>query len=258
MVRARSSRPESTPADATRIPRRTGRSRRSGRRAAARGRSTCRTRSSYRVAIPVRSARQSRGMTGIERIIFAATGEQAAAGGFGFADAMAGRLDQVDGALVQLRVRRDGGSVRSRSMHGAPAVILRESQIRPIHELRVAVTTADHDAAVAFYRDVAGLPQIAEWSSADGKVVVLDGGRATLELIDEAQAGLHRHGRSRAARRRADPSWRSRSTTRRPGRAHARERCRGCWGRVRSTRPGATVTFAWPHRPISSSRCSRS
>ena len=63
-----------------------------------------------------------------------------------------------------------------------------ESRVRPIHELRVAVTATDHDAAVAFYRDVAGLPQIADWSSADGKVVVLDGGRATLELIDEAQA----------------------------------------------------------------------
>ncbi len=41
---------------------------------------------------------------------------------------------------------------------------------------------------MAFYRDVLGLPLIADWTSADGKVVVLDGGRATLELIDEAQA----------------------------------------------------------------------
>jgi len=58
----------------------------------------------------------------------------------------------------------------------------------PVHELRVAVTGSDHEAAVAFYRDVLGLPLIADWTSADGKVVVLDGGRATLELIDEAQA----------------------------------------------------------------------
>jgi hypothetical protein len=34
------------------------------------------------------------------------------------------------------------------------------------------------------------LPQLADWSSPEGRVVVLDGGRATLELIDEAQAGL--------------------------------------------------------------------
>jgi lactoylglutathione lyase len=127
-------------------------------------------------------------MAGIERIIFAATREQAAAGGFGFSEAMAGRLDKVDGALAELEyVETEGASAPFDAWRAAghPG----EPRVRPVHELRVAVTAADHDAAVAFYRDVAGLPQIADWSSADGKVVVLDGGRATLELIDEAQAG---------------------------------------------------------------------
>jgi lactoylglutathione lyase len=32
------------------------------------------------------------------------------------------------------------------------------------------------------------LPQLADWTSPDGRVVALDGGRAMLELIDEAQA----------------------------------------------------------------------
>ena len=32
------------------------------------------------------------------------------------------------------------------------------------------------------------MARLADWSSADGEVVVLDGGRATLELIDGAQA----------------------------------------------------------------------
>jgi methylmalonyl-CoA/ethylmalonyl-CoA epimerase len=41
---------------------------------------------------------------------------------------------------------------------------------------------------VAFYRDALGLAQIADWSSATGKVVVLEAGRATLELFDNAQA----------------------------------------------------------------------
>jgi lactoylglutathione lyase len=41
---------------------------------------------------------------------------------------------------------------------------------------------------VQFYRDVLGLEQIADWSSDDGSVVVLEAGRATLELLDEAQA----------------------------------------------------------------------
>jgi hypothetical protein len=33
-----------------------------------------------------------------------------------------------------------------------------------------------------------GLEQIAGWSSQTGRVVVLDAGRATLELLDDAQA----------------------------------------------------------------------
>jgi lactoylglutathione lyase len=52
----------------------------------------------------------------------------------------------------------------------------------------VALTVADFDEAVRFYRDVLGLEQIADWSSDDGSVVLLEAGRATLELLDEAQA----------------------------------------------------------------------
>jgi len=57
-----------------------------------------------------------------------------------------------------------------------------------VEELRVALTVADFDEALAFYRDALGLRQIADWSTETGRVVVLDGGRATLELLDEAQA----------------------------------------------------------------------
>jgi methylmalonyl-CoA/ethylmalonyl-CoA epimerase len=57
-----------------------------------------------------------------------------------------------------------------------------------VTELRVALTVQDFDRAVAFYRDALGLEQIADWSSATGRVVVLEAGRATLELFDEAQA----------------------------------------------------------------------
>jgi methylmalonyl-CoA/ethylmalonyl-CoA epimerase len=46
----------------------------------------------------------------------------------------------------------------------------------------------DFGQALAFYRDALGLEQIADWSSASGRVVVLDAGRATLELFDDAQA----------------------------------------------------------------------
>jgi catechol 2,3-dioxygenase-like lactoylglutathione lyase family enzyme len=57
-----------------------------------------------------------------------------------------------------------------------------------VTELRVAMTVTDFDEALAFYRDALGLEQIADWSSDDGRVVVLDGGRATLELLDGGQA----------------------------------------------------------------------
>ena len=57
-----------------------------------------------------------------------------------------------------------------------------------VTELRVALTVEDFDRTVAFYRDALGLEQIADWSSATGRVVVLEAGRATLELFDGAQA----------------------------------------------------------------------
>ncbi len=57
-----------------------------------------------------------------------------------------------------------------------------------VTELRVALTVKDFDQAVAFYRDVLGLEQIADWSSETGRVVALDAGRAMLELFDYAQA----------------------------------------------------------------------
>jgi uncharacterized glyoxalase superfamily protein PhnB len=57
-----------------------------------------------------------------------------------------------------------------------------------VTELRVALTVQDFGQALAFYRDTLGLEQIADWSSETGQVVVLDAGRATLELLDGAQA----------------------------------------------------------------------
>lgn len=52
----------------------------------------------------------------------------------------------------------------------------------------MALTVADFGRAVAFYRDALGLEQLADWSSESGRVIVLDAGRATLELFDHAQA----------------------------------------------------------------------
>lgn len=57
-----------------------------------------------------------------------------------------------------------------------------------VREFRITLTVDDFDAAVRLYRDALGLPQLEDWSSDQGRVLLLDAGRATLELFDEAQA----------------------------------------------------------------------
>lgn len=57
-----------------------------------------------------------------------------------------------------------------------------------VSELRVVVTTPDYEAAVAFYRDTLGMTELAAFSTATTNVVILDAGRATLEIADPAHA----------------------------------------------------------------------
>jgi catechol 2,3-dioxygenase-like lactoylglutathione lyase family enzyme len=57
-----------------------------------------------------------------------------------------------------------------------------------VHELRLVVTAPDYEEALRFYRDVLGLPVRAVFESPDGHVTLLDAGRATLELMDQANA----------------------------------------------------------------------
>jgi len=55
-------------------------------------------------------------------------------------------------------------------------------------QLRLVVEAEDFDAAVAFYRDALGLPEQASFQGGgDARVVILDAGRATLELANPAQ-----------------------------------------------------------------------
>ncbi|MBB5083258.1 VOC family protein [Nonomuraea endophytica] len=57
-----------------------------------------------------------------------------------------------------------------------------------VRELRLVVTAEDYEEAVRFYRDALGLPERAAYSSPDGRVTILEAGRATLEIADPAQA----------------------------------------------------------------------
>lgn len=59
---------------------------------------------------------------------------------------------------------------------------------QPVFELRVAVTTSDYERLVKFYCDGLGIEPAAIWNNGDGKALVLNMGRATLEIFDELQA----------------------------------------------------------------------
>jgi predicted enzyme related to lactoylglutathione lyase len=59
-----------------------------------------------------------------------------------------------------------------------------------VRELRLVVTAADYEEALRFYRDVLGLPERGAFSSPDGRVTILEAGRATLEIADPGHAAF--------------------------------------------------------------------
>ena len=60
-----------------------------------------------------------------------------------------------------------------------------------VRQLRLVVEAEDFEAAVEFYRDVLGLPVELDLAGADGEhVVILQAGRATLELSNPAQVTM--------------------------------------------------------------------
>jgi catechol 2,3-dioxygenase-like lactoylglutathione lyase family enzyme len=58
----------------------------------------------------------------------------------------------------------------------------------PILELRVAVTTADYERLLKFYTIGLGIEPAQFWQNGEGHAAILNLGRATLEIFDEAQA----------------------------------------------------------------------
>ena len=57
----------------------------------------------------------------------------------------------------------------------------------PVHEVRVSLTVDDFDAALTFYRDALGLPEIEAYADS-GRVSILGAGRATIEILDAQHA----------------------------------------------------------------------
>ena len=58
----------------------------------------------------------------------------------------------------------------------------------PVFELRVAVTSKDYERLVKFYCEGLGIEPAALWNNNGGRALILDMGKATLELFDEKQA----------------------------------------------------------------------
>ncbi|WP_210506145.1 VOC family protein [Naasia sp. SYSU D00057] len=61
----------------------------------------------------------------------------------------------------------------------------------PVRQLRLVVEAEDWEVAVRFYRDVLGMPEQESYSGDGGaEVIILDAGRATLELSNPAQVRM--------------------------------------------------------------------
>lgn len=57
-------------------------------------------------------------------------------------------------------------------------------------EARLVITTADFERAIGFYRDTLGLTLLQRFDTDRGAGVILDCGRATLEILDEDHAAF--------------------------------------------------------------------
>jgi len=58
----------------------------------------------------------------------------------------------------------------------------------PVLEMRVALTTNEYERLVKFYCDGLGIEPAAIWNNGGGQALMLNMGKATLEIFDEAQA----------------------------------------------------------------------
>jgi hypothetical protein len=61
-------------------------------------------------------------------------------------------------------------------------------QGKPILQLRVALTARDYEQLLAFYSAGLGVEPAQSWSNDGGRAVLLELGKAALEIFDEAQA----------------------------------------------------------------------
>jgi catechol 2,3-dioxygenase-like lactoylglutathione lyase family enzyme len=64
------------------------------------------------------------------------------------------------------------------------------NQSHPVLELRVALTTQDFERLTKFYCEGLGLTPAQLWTNENDKALLLEMGRATLEIFDEPHAAI--------------------------------------------------------------------
>jgi NAD(P)-dependent dehydrogenase (short-subunit alcohol dehydrogenase family)/catechol 2,3-dioxygenase-like lactoylglutathione lyase family enzyme len=57
-----------------------------------------------------------------------------------------------------------------------------------VREVRVALTVEDFEQIAQLYRDGFSLPVVKEWNTPEGRGIILDAGRGTVEILDRADA----------------------------------------------------------------------
>jgi catechol 2,3-dioxygenase-like lactoylglutathione lyase family enzyme len=85
-------------------------------------------------------------------------------------------------------IRAVAGTAVAAGLEGSTRLLATPGPNPPVIELRVAVTTEAFDRLASFYRSGLGLEPSQLWPEDQGRALVLDMGKATLEVFDEKQA----------------------------------------------------------------------
>lgn len=60
----------------------------------------------------------------------------------------------------------------------------------PVQELRLVMTVSDYERTKTFFQQLFGTDAVHAWESPEGRIIILEAGRATLEIVDEAHAAM--------------------------------------------------------------------
>ena len=71
---------------------------------------------------------------------------------------------------------------------GVVVEIFKKNTPMKVKELRIILTVDNLDEIIQFYRDTVGLETSKEWHEPTGNGIILDAGRASLELVDRQHA----------------------------------------------------------------------